>query len=69
MSRIAKISFYVLVLSASAVAQASINSLSKPSTERSSRVLIQGSGFGVVQGSGHVNIGGITAPLPGGPIL
>jgi len=63
MNRIAKISFFVLVLTASAVAQVSITSLSKISAERSSRVLIQGSGFGTLRGSGHVNIGGIAAPL------
>lgn len=63
MNRIAKISFYVLVLTASAVAQVSITSLSKTTAERSSRVLIQGAGFGLVQGSGHVDIGGIAAPL------
>jgi len=30
---------------------------------RSSRLLIQGSGFGTVQGGGHIEIGGMVAPL------
>ena len=52
-----------LLVAAAAVAQPTITSLSSSTAARSSRVLIQGSGFGSIQGAGHVEIGGISAPL------
>lgn len=51
------------LLVATAAAQTTINSLSSTTAPRSGRLLIQGSGFGAVQGSGRVEIGGIVAPL------
>ena len=54
---------FVLLVAAAVVAQPKITGLSSPTAARSGRVLIQGSGFGAVQGSGHVNIGGILSPL------
>lgn len=55
--------FLLLLLAASAAAQPNIAGLSSSTAARSSRVLIQGSGFGVSQGNGRVVVGGITAPL------
>jgi outer membrane protein assembly factor BamB len=52
-----------LLVAAAAVAQPTITSVSSTTSARSSRVLIQGSGFGSLQGAGHVEIGGISAPL------
>lgn len=52
-----------LFIAASAVAQPTITSISPTAAVRSSRLLIEGSGFGASQGSGHVTVGGITAPL------
>jgi IPT/TIG domain/PQQ-like domain len=50
-----------LLVNMAAAAQPTISSLSNTTAERSGRVLIQGSGFGMVQGKGHVDIDGITA--------
>ena len=50
------------LIAAAAVAQ-TITGLSSATAARSSRVLIQGSGFGAVQGSGRVEIAGIPALL------
>jgi hypothetical protein len=63
MTRILRIFFFFLLVAATAAAQPNIISLSSAAPSRSSRLLIQGSGFGTVQGSGHVEIGGIVAPL------
>ena len=63
MTRILRNVFLFLLIAASAVAQPIITSLSPSTATRSGRVLIQGSGFGAVQGSGHVTIAGISAPL------
>ena len=63
MTRIPTMSFFFLLISATAASQPNIISLSSAAPSRSSRLLIQGSGFGTVQGSGHVEIGGIVAPL------
>jgi outer membrane protein assembly factor BamB len=52
-----------LLIAAAAVAQPNIAGLSSSTAARSSRVLIQGSGFGASQGGGRVEIGGITTPL------
>jgi len=57
-----KLGFFLLV-AATAVAQPTITSLSNSNAARSSRVLILGSGFGLIQGAGHVEIAGISAPL------
>lgn len=52
-----------LLVAAAAVAQPNITGLSSSTAARSSRVLIQGSGFGAAQGGGRVEISGISAPL------
>ncbi|HSP14996.1 MAG TPA: IPT/TIG domain-containing protein [Thermoanaerobaculia bacterium] len=52
-----------LFVTATAAAQPNIVSLSSTTASRSSRLLIQGAGFGAVQGTGHVEIGGVPAPL------
>jgi len=52
-----------LLIAAAVVAQPAITVVSNTTVARSSRVLIMGSGFGAAQGSGHVEIGGISAPL------
>ena len=52
-----------LLIAVSAVAQPTISSISPSTAARSGRVLIQGSGFGTLQGSAHVTISGITAPF------
>jgi hypothetical protein len=62
MTRIVNVCLFLLI-AAAAVAQPTITSLSSSTAARSSRVLIQGSGFGGAQGSGRVEIGGISAPL------
>jgi IPT/TIG domain/PQQ-like domain/Abnormal spindle-like microcephaly-assoc'd, ASPM-SPD-2-Hydin len=54
---------FFFLLAAAAAAQPTITRLSNTTASRSSRVLIEGSGFGITQGSGHVEIGGIAAPL------
>ena len=61
-TNLAELSLFLLV-AATAVAQPSITSLSGATAARSSRLLIQGSGFGSLQGAGRVEIGGISAPL------
>src|ERR1700681_4304023 len=53
----------LLMIAAAAVAQPNITGLSSSTAARSTRVLIQGSGFGGVQGNGHMDIGGLVAPL------
>lgn len=55
--------FFFLLAVATAAAQPTINSLSSTTATRSSRVLIQGSGFGTAQGTAHVEIGGVVAPF------
>jgi len=57
-----KLGFFLLV-AAAAVAQPTISRVSSSTAARSSRLLIQGSGFGSLRGAGHVEIGGISAPL------
>ena len=56
------ICFVVLVV-ATAIAQPAITGLSTVTSARSGRVLIQGTNFGATQGSGQVEIGGVSAPL------
>jgi len=63
MSRIARIMMVLLITAAAASAQPTITVLSNATAARSSRLLIQGSGFGTVQGGGHIEIGGMVAPL------
>jgi len=53
----------LLLVAATALAQPSITSLSGATAARSSRLLIQGSGFGSLQGTGRVEIAGVSAPL------
>ena len=55
--------YLLLLIAAAAVAQPNITGLSSSTAARSSRVLIQGSGFGAAQGSGYIDIGGLVAPL------
>lgn len=55
--------FFFLWIATVAVAQPTITQLSATKLPRSSRVIIQGSGFGATQGSGHVEIAGVSAPL------
>lgn len=52
-----------LALAATCAAQTVITSISGATAPRSGRLLIQGSGFGAAQGTGHVEIGGIAAPV------
>jgi hypothetical protein len=52
-----------LVVAASAAAQPVITSISPSTATRSGRILIQGSGFGSLQGNVRVSLGGTTAPL------
>ena len=52
-----------LLVAAAAAAQPTISRVSSSAAARSSRLLIQGSGFGSPQGAGHVEIGGVSAPL------
>jgi hypothetical protein len=63
MTRILRNTCLFLLIAAAAVAQPNITSLSSSTATRSSRVLIQGSGFGTAQGNGQVVIGGVTSPL------
>jgi len=63
MIRATRIMFMLLFAAAVASAQPTITALSNTTAARSSRLLIQGSGFGTARGSGHVDIGGIVAPL------
>jgi hypothetical protein len=63
MIRILRNTCLFLLVAAAAVAQPNITSLSSSTAARSSRVLIQGSGFGAAQGNGHVVIGGAVSPL------
>ena len=63
MSHIVKALFLTLVVAVSAAAQPTITSISPATASRSGRVLLQGSGFGALQGSAHVTIGGLTAPV------
>jgi len=54
---------FILFIAGTAAAQPDIISLSNPTAPRSSRLLIQGAGFGSIQGTGHVDIGGVAAPI------
>src|SRR5450759_1218333 len=63
MTQVLKNLFLFLLIAASAAAQPTITSISPTTAPRSGRVLIQGTGFGTVQGSGHVTVAGISAPL------
>jgi len=63
MARFLKHLCLFLLAAAAAVAQPTITTLSNTTGERSSRLLITGSGFGVIRGTGHVAISGITAPV------
>lgn len=55
--------YVVLLVTAAAIAQPTITGLSNTAAARSSRLLLQGSGFGVAQGSATVQIAGIAAPV------
>jgi hypothetical protein len=61
--RATRIMIVLLFAATVASAQPTITGLSNTSAARSSRLLIQGSGFGAVQGNGRVAIGGRIAPL------
>src|SRR5690242_11996948 len=63
MSQLLRTTLLTLVVAVSAAAQPTITSISPATASRSSRVLIQGSGFGALQGSAQVTIAGITAPV------
>ena len=63
MTRLLRTFCFFLLVAATAAAQPTINSLSSTTAPRSGRVLIEGSGFGTAQGAGHVEIGGVIAPL------
>src|SRR5450759_690376 len=63
MTQVLKNLFLFLLIAASAAAQPTITSISPTTAPRSGRVLIQGTGFGTVQGSGHVTVHGISDPL------
>jgi uncharacterized protein (TIGR03437 family) len=63
MSRLSRVFCLFLLVTATAAAQPTISSLSNSTAARSSRLLIQGSDFGTVQGTGHVEIGGTVAPF------
>lgn len=63
MIRVLRNTCLFLLVAAAAVAQPNITGLSSSTAARSSRVLIQGSGFGAAQGGGRVEISGISAPL------
>jgi hypothetical protein len=63
MNQATRIMIVLLFAAAVAWAQPTITVLSNTTAARSSRLLIQGSGFGAVQGSGRVEMGGIVAPL------
>ncbi len=63
MARFLRLVCLFLLAAAAAMAQPTITALSNTTGERSSRVLITGSGFGASKGSGHVTIGGITASV------
>ena len=62
MNRISRKLGFFLLVAATAVAQPTISRVSSSAAARSSRLLIEGSGFGSSQGAGHVEIGGISAP-------
>ncbi|HEY5176475.1 MAG TPA: PQQ-binding-like beta-propeller repeat protein [Terriglobales bacterium] len=63
MTQVLRNVFLFLLIAASAAAQPTITSISPTTASRSSRLLIQGTGFGAAQGSGHVTVAGITALL------
>ena len=63
MIRATRIMIVLLFAATVASAQPTITGLSNTTASRSSRLLIQGSGFGALRGSGHVDIGGRIAPL------
>jgi outer membrane protein assembly factor BamB len=63
MNRATRIMIVLLFAATLASAQPTITALSNTTAARSGRLLIQGSGFGSQQGSGHVEIGGLVAPL------
>src|SRR5579864_3244354 len=63
MSRISRVFCLFLLVTATAAAQPTISTLSNSTAARSSRLLIQGSGFGSLQGASRVEVGGISAPL------
>ncbi|HEX4921314.1 MAG TPA: PQQ-binding-like beta-propeller repeat protein, partial [Candidatus Bathyarchaeia archaeon] len=54
---------FVVLAVATAIAQPAITGLSTVTSARSGRVLIQGTNFRATQGSGQVEIGGVSAPL------
>src|ERR1700730_15486488 len=64
MNRATSIMIVVLFATAVSSAQPTITVPSNTTAARSSRLLIQGSGFGALQRGGRVDIGGIVAQLP-----
>jgi len=63
MPRVSRVFCLFLLVTATAAAQPTISSLSNSTAARSSRILIQGAGFGSLLGASHVQVGGISAPL------
>src|ERR1035437_6517406 len=63
MTQVLRNVFLFLLIAASAVAQPTITSISPTTAARSGRLLIQGTGFGAVQGGGHVTVAGTVSPL------
>ena len=63
MTQVLKKVFLFLFIAASAAAQPTITSVSPKTASRSGRVLIQGSGFGTLQGTARVAVDGVAAPL------
>ena len=63
MTRFLRNLWIVLALAATCGAQTAITSLSSTTAPRSGRLLIGGTGFGAGQGAGHVDIGGVAAPV------
>jgi IPT/TIG domain/PQQ-like domain len=63
MTQVLRNVFLFLLIAASAAAQPTITSISPTTAARSGRLLIQGTGFGAVQGGGHVTVAGIVSPL------
>jgi hypothetical protein len=64
MKKISRSVCLLLFIAAFAAAQPTITGLSTANTSRSGLILIRGSGFGVLQGSGRVEVGSVTVTAP-----